>query len=45
MENTTIICCPACQKPRLKIAVTARLIKFPLYCKTCKKEFVINYQK
>ena len=40
------ICCPQCgSKTRVKVYEETVLIKFPLYCPKCKKEYWVNVVK
>ena len=40
------ICCPQCgSKTRVKVYEETVLIKFPLYCQKCKKEYWVNVVK
>ena len=40
------ICCPQCgSKTRVKVYEETVLIKFPLYCQKCKKEYGVNVVK
>ena len=40
------ICCPQCgSKTKVKVYEETVLVKFPLYCPKCKKEFMVNVVK
>lgn len=37
------ICCPACGKQtKTKVLPETRLVRFPLFCPWCKKEYIID---
>ncbi len=39
-------CCPQCgSKTKVKVYEETVLVKFPLYCPKCKKEFMVNVVK
>lgn len=37
------ICCPKCGKKFMPVRAGTRLIEFPLLCRLCKQESVIDY--
>lgn len=44
--DTRWVRCPACLgKTRIKVYEDSVLVKFPLYCPKCKKEFIVDVVK
>ncbi|MDE7245045.1 MAG: cysteine-rich KTR domain-containing protein [Oscillospiraceae bacterium] len=42
-EDSRWICCPVCgNRTRTKVYADTVLVKFPLYCPKCKKEFRVT---
>ena len=40
------LCCPACnKKTKTRVYEDTVLLKYPLYCTKCKREFIINLVK
>ena len=42
IEKERWLICPACQKKLIKLLPTTVVQDFPLYCRYCKKEVIVN---
>jgi len=45
-DKSRWVLCPVCKaKTRIKVYEDTVLVKFPLYCQKCKKEYLVNVVK